>query len=80
MLWIEEYEERRGGKASLQVEIGPKKDDWPCWSSSLLGAASYFGDDCLDTGRSAHAHGRPRRNLTVRYSRSENEIDRKLFR
>jgi hypothetical protein len=42
MLWIEEYEERRGGKASLQVEIGPKKDDWPCWSSSLLGGGFIF--------------------------------------
>ena len=67
-------------KASLKVEICPKKYNVAMLVVISLGYDSKFGDDDLDTRRSRNAHGQLSRNLTVRYSWSEDETDRKLFR
>ena len=61
-------------EVSLQVEICPKKDD-----VAMLVVIS-LGYDSTDITPLPHAHGQLNQNLTVRYSGSEHEIDRKLFR
>jgi hypothetical protein len=64
----------------LQLEVCPKKDDVALLVVISLGYSVTLDDDYLDTRRSANAHGQLSRTLTVRYSGSEDEIDRKLFR
>lgn len=57
----------------MQLEVCPKKDD-----VALLVVIS-LGCDTTDTGPYLNA-GQLYQDLTVRYSRSKDEIDRKLFR
>jgi len=51
-----------------EMDCIPREMTLPCWPSSLLGTTL------------ANAHGQLSPNLTVRYSRCEDEIDRKFFR
>ena len=60
-------------KASLQVEMWPKRDD-----IAMLVIIS-LGYDSTNTVPSQHSR-QLNRKLPVRYSGSEDKIDRKLFR
>ena len=65
---------------AIEIPACPRKITWPCWSLSLLGATLNSGGDYLHRRRAACTHGHASRNLTIRYSWSQDKVDRQLFR